>query len=126
MLINCKPGCSGKKVTTNGSLDIEQDEVICTFCEEIIPVSKFTKMTMKSQGDILKKDKRKPFQYSCLTCKKNVQTAVVNGNLVGLDCKKECKFNVSEFTIFAMSSLSNRISSEEVEKNSLDIPEDTE
>lgn len=126
MLINCKPGCSGKKVTTTGSLDIEQDEVICTFCEEIIPVSKFTKMTMKSQGDILKKDNRKPFRYNCLTCKKNVQTVVVNKNLVGLDCKKDCKFNVSEFTIFAMSSLDVRISSEEIEKDSSEILEDTE
>lgn len=126
MLINCKPGCSGKKITTNGSLDIEQDEVICTFCEEIIPVSKFTKMTMKSQGDVLKKDKRKPFQYNCLTCKKNVPTAVVDGKLIGLECKKDCEFNVSKFTMFAMSSLSDRISNEEADKNSLDIPEDTE
>ena len=105
MLINCKPGCSGKKVTTNGSLDIEQDEVICTTCDEIIPASRFIKVSMKNQGDVLRRDTRKPFQYNCLTCKKKVQTVAQGDKLVGIDCKKDCSFNVSKFTIHAMNNV---------------------
>lgn len=105
MLINCKPGCAGKKVTTNGSLDLEQDEIVCTFCDEIIPASRFIKVSMKNQGDIIRRDTRKPFQYNCLTCKKKVQTTTRDNKLVGIDCEKDCSFNVSKFTVHAMSNI---------------------
>lgn len=105
MLINCKPGCTGKRVTTNGSLDVEQDEVVCTTCNEIIPVSKFVKMSMKNQGDVIRKDNRKPFQYNCITCKKKVETVLNNGKLVGIDCQGSCQFNVSKFTLLAMKNI---------------------
>lgn len=108
MLINCKPGCAGKKVTTNGSLDVEQDEVVCTVCNEIIPVSRFTKNSMKSQGDIIRRDNRKSFQYNCLTCKKKVETEVDNGKLIGVDCQGSCQFNVSKFTLLAMENIAGK------------------
>jgi hypothetical protein len=125
MLLNCKPGCTGKKITTNGSLDLEQDEVICTICDEIIPVSKFTKMMMKNQKDILKKDSRKSFQYDCESCKKKVQVAVLDGKLFGMGCNKECKFNVSEFTIHAISSINSKANlKEDSPSNELEYSED--
>jgi hypothetical protein len=105
MLINCKPGCTGKKVTTEGSLDVEQDEVVCTFCNEIIPASKFTKMNMKRQGDVIKRDSRKSFQFDCITCKKKVQTISDGNKLTGINCTGSCQFNVSKFTVHAMNSV---------------------
>lgn len=102
MLINCKPGCSGKKATTTASLDVDQNEVICNYCGETIEVSSFVKTSMKQRGDIVKNDKRKSFQFDCSTCNKKVQTTVIGKDLKGVDCKDNCKFNVSKFTIFAM------------------------
>ena len=123
MLINCKPGCKGKKITTNGSLDVEQDEVICTYCNETIPASKFIKMSMKNQGDILRQDSRKSFQFNCLTCKKKVQTVSDGKVLKGIDCKGNCEFNVSKFTIHAMSSAIPKSTKEELGLGVEDIEE---
>lgn len=107
MLVNCKPGCAGKKTTTTGLLDVDTDEVICEFCGEELAVSSFVKRSMKYQGDILKKDKRKSFQFDCLTCNKNVQTEIKDDQLMGKECELgTCKFNVSKFTIHGMKSLS--------------------
>lgn len=112
MLVNCKPGCKGKKATTNASLDIESNQVFCDFCQEELQVSSFTKNSMKQQGHILKKDNRKPFQFQCLTCKKIVGTELVNEQLKGLNCEKACKFNVSKFAILAIKN-SQKIKIEE-------------
>lgn len=115
MLINCRPGCKNKKVTTNGSLDVEQDEVVCTYCNDVIPASKFIKMSLKNQGDILRQDNRKSFQFNCLTCKKKVQTVSDGNKLTGINCQGNCEFNVSKFTIHAMNSVVPKISIEESE-----------
>jgi DNA-directed RNA polymerase subunit RPC12/RpoP len=112
MLINCRPGCSGKKVTTEGKLDVEQDEVVCTYCNEVISASNFTKMSMKRQGDIIKRDSRKSFQFNCLTCKKKVETVSDGKKLTGLNCKNNCQFNVSKFTIHAMNSVAVKVESQ--------------
>jgi DNA-directed RNA polymerase subunit RPC12/RpoP len=106
MLVNCKPGCKGKKITTNASLDLEQDEAVCTACSEIIPVSKFVKMTMKHQGDVIKNDNRKSFQFSCLTCKKKVQTKLEGSKPKGINCSGDCQFNISKFILIAMQNVS--------------------
>jgi len=105
MLINCKPGCSGKKATTTASLSVENNEVVCDFCGENIEVSSFVKTSMKQRGDIVRKDNRKSFQYDCLTCEKKVETEVVGVKLMGCDCSGDCKFNVSKFTIHAMQKV---------------------
>jgi len=67
-------------------------------------VASFTKRTMKSNGDILKKD-AKAFYFDCLTCKKKVATSVVDGDLQGKNCEKDCKFNVSRFMINSMETV---------------------
>jgi hypothetical protein len=107
MLVNCKPGCIGKKITTNASLDVEQDEAVCTFCREVIPVSKFVKMTMKHQGDLIANNNKKSFQFNCLTCKKKVQTKLEGNKPIGLGCSGNCEFNISKFTLIAMQSVSS-------------------
>ena len=64
MLMNCKPGCSGKKVTTNASLNVNSDEVICDFCGISMEVSSFVKNSMKQRGDIVRTDERRDLSYS--------------------------------------------------------------
>lgn len=114
MLVNCKPGCTGKKITTNASLDVEQDEAVCTVCREVIPVSKFTKVTMKQQGDIFHNNSKKSFQFNCLTCKKKVQAHLEGSNPVGVGCSGGCEFNISKFILIAMSNVQK--TDEKVEK----------
>lgn len=107
MLINCKPGCVGKKITTTASLDVETNDVVCEFCGETLAVSSFVKTSMKQRGDIIRKDNRKSFQFDCQTCGTLVQTELNGTKLVGKNCKNGgCKFNVSNFTIHAMKNLS--------------------
>jgi len=102
MLINCNPGCAGKKSTTTASLDVSKDEVVCELCGECLKVSPFTKASMKSLGDIVRNNSKKSFKYECLICEKNVETKVVGSSLVGVDCEScDCKFNVSKFSIYA-------------------------
>ena len=124
MLVNCKPGCKGKKITTSASLDLEQDEAVCTVCYEIIPVSKFVKLTMRQQKDILNKSNRKSFEFSCLTCKKKTQTVLQDSKLVGVGCSGDCKFNVTKFTLIAMQNISSEQS--RVESKEEDQLEETE
>jgi hypothetical protein len=112
MLINCKPGCVGRKSTTTASLDVDLDEVVCESCGEHLEVSSFIKTSMKQRGDIVRTENRKSFQFDCLTCGKNVETEVIGVNLVGAGCKKECKFNVSKFTIHAMKKIDPGVRSE--------------
>lgn len=102
MLMNCKPGCAERKNTTDASLDISINEVVCNSCGEILPSTSFVKNTMKYQGDILRKDTRQSFQFDCSTCNKKVKTEIINDELKGISCQKDCQFNVSEFVIHAM------------------------
>lgn len=105
MLIRCHKGCAFKKGTTTGSVDVEQDIVICNYCGDSIDgISSFAKKSMIQAGNVVKNDKRKAFQFDCLTCEKTVETELVSGELRGCDCDKQCKFNVSSFTISAMES----------------------
>ena len=105
MLINCKPGCARKKTTTTASLDVAIDEVVCDFCGEYLEVSSFVKNSMKQQGDIVRTENRKSFQFDCQTCNKNIETEVLGVKLKGVGCDKDCSFNVSKFTIHAMKQV---------------------
>lgn len=104
MIFNCNPGCSGKRGTTSGLVDSEQDAVVCEYCGEILAVSSFTKNVMKGQGKIKKKTP-KSFQFNCETCHQSIETTVQGNKLVGKECTGECKFNVSNFIILAMKNI---------------------
>ena len=116
MLVNCKPGCIGKKVTTNAALDVDSNEVICDFCGESLAVSSFVKNSMKQRGDIIRTDNRKSFQFECTQCNKKVQTKIVGDDLAGIDCDGDCMINVSKFTIHAMKSIRDK----KVKRESID------
>lgn len=105
MLLRCNPGCKLSDGTTEGALDPDTDEVICKKCgDELLQVASFTKRSMKSSGDILKKT-AKAFLFNCTSCKRKVETSVVDGELRGKDCEKDCKFNVSRFMINSMENV---------------------
>lgn len=107
MLVNCKPGCTGKKVTTEAALDLEQDEALCTTCREVIPVSKFVKLTMRQQGKIINNNSKKSFQFNCITCKKKVPAKLEASKPVGIGCTSgTCEFNISKFILIAMQNVS--------------------
>lgn len=108
MLIGCRKGCK-KRVETTAKLDPISDEAICDFCEEIIPVSKFTKNLLKNNKLIINKDKNKPFRYKCETCKTIVSAEIKNDKMCGEGCQKDCKFNVS---VFVRNSLLYKVKDE--------------
>jgi hypothetical protein len=111
MLVSCKGGCKGKKGTTNAVLDVETNTAVCDFCDEEIPLSSFIKNSMKQRGEILRKDKRKSFQFKCDTCQCTVETIIRDDKLTGIDCSKDCQFNVSEYTLYAMKDVIKRVDS---------------
>lgn len=104
MLVRCNQSCKLKDGSTTGSLDVESDEVICDYCDEVLEgISSFAKRMMQSNGDIVRRSKKKAFQFSCETCNKEVETILKNDEVVGSNCiKGECKFNISSFAIHAM------------------------
>lgn len=105
MLLRCNPKCKMSDGTTEGLLDPDSNEVVCTECGDLLKnVSEFTKRSMKSQGKILKKAK-KAFVFNCKTCEKDVETVIHNNNLKGSGCNKECGFSVSKFMINSMKNV---------------------
>ncbi len=106
MLIRCNRGCTEKNGTTTGSVDLDSNDVVCDYCGDVVDgISSFAKQSMISAGDVVKHDKRKAFQFDCVTCKKTVNATLVADELKGVDCDGECKFNVSSFAINAMKSV---------------------
>lgn len=100
MIFACKKGCGNSTPTTEGKLDLESNEVICTVCGLTLDsISKFTKTSMRLTKDVIKKPK-KAFMFNCLTCKRDVQAEVGEDMVVvGKDCPNEkagCKINISK------------------------------
>ncbi len=95
---------------TTALLDVDSNEAVCDYCSESIDnISVFAKNSMKSQGEVVKKNKKKPFAYKCLTCG-DVKSICLNKNdkIIGEGCKKDCKFEVNKFVIGALKT-ANRI-----------------
>ena len=106
MLIRCNRGCTKQNGTTTGCVDLDTNDVVCDYCGDTIDgISSFAKQSMISAGKVVKNDKRKAFQFDCLTCQKTVDAVLAAGELRGEGCDGECKFNVSSFAINAMKSL---------------------
>lgn len=104
MLVNCKQGCKNKRISTTVSLDLENDEAICDYCGDSIEISPFSKAVLKRNGKVLRKSRKGSFQYGCTTCKETISTEVVNGELRGVGCSGECKFDISRFTLHAIKT----------------------
>lgn len=94
---------------TNGVLNVETNEVMCTECgENISNISEFTKLSMKSIGDIYRPRKKKAFVFKCLTCKDDVEAVMKDGVVVGKGCSQEkgkCQINITEHMVVALGSV---------------------
>jgi len=102
MLLNCKPKCTLQDGRTTGSLNTETNEVVCDYCSDIIPnISPFTKQSMRSTGDIVRKVKAdKAFMFECESCKKPVETEVRDDKVFGVECGHQ--LNVPRIVIHGM------------------------
>ena len=109
MLVSCKVGCVKNNGTTDASLDISSDNVICNVCGDTLDhISKFSKISMKNNGDVIKSPQR-AFMFQCESCDKYVESEVLNHRVVGKSCKskKSCMINVSKPMIVAMEVCSD-------------------
>ena len=106
MIIRCNPKCKYSDGFTYGSLDVDADEVLCNECGEIITeVSSYTKLAMKTTGNIIRSKKQKAFIFPCLTCEESVEAEFVSGILVGKGCSNNqegCKINTTEHMVKAI------------------------
>ena len=106
MIVRCNPKCKYSDGFTDASLDVDSDEVMCNECGEVIGgVSSYSKLSMKTNGDIIRSKNRKAFMFPCLTCDDNVEAHFVNGILVGKGCsmsQEGCKINVTEHMVKAI------------------------
>jgi hypothetical protein len=106
MLVRCNPRCKESNGQTDCSLDVETNNAICNTCGDVLPdISEFSKLSMKTTGDIIRNTKSKAFTFPCNTCDKQIQAVLVNGVLVGKNCPNEqkgCLINVTEPMIAAI------------------------
>lgn len=101
MIIRCNQGCKLSDGVTDGSLNIETNDVVCNTCGEVINgISEFAKISMKNIGDIKRINKKKAFVFPCKTCNKSVETEVITGKVIGKGCKDgKCLINITEFMV---------------------------
>ena len=107
MLISCNPRCKKSDGRTDGSLDIDRNEVVCKICgEDVLGISSFTKQSMKQNKDVITPAK-KAFMFDCKNCHKKGETVVVNGVPYGKDCStKNCTIIISDIMASAMEKIS--------------------
>tara|TARA_A200000159_G_C7334465_1_gene344450 strand:- start:176 stop:520 length:345 start_codon:yes stop_codon:yes gene_type:complete len=86
--------------TTDASLNVDTNEAICNECGECIShVSEYSKLSMKTNGDILRSKKRKAFVFQCGSCDKHVEAVFKNSILVGKECSNDgigCKIDITD------------------------------
>lgn len=107
MLTSCHPKCKLKS-TTDASLDIEKDQVVCNYCGDALEhLSSYAKKSLKINGDIVKKKKGLAYSFKCLACKSDKQVSVVNDKICGRDClvTDNCNFNLSDYMIRTIKSI---------------------
>jgi len=111
MLVSCNPRCKKSDGRTEGSLDVDRNEVVCKLCgDDISGISSFTKQSMKQNKDVVTAAK-KAFMFNCKNCHKKVETVVVNGVAYGKDCQtKNCTIVISEIMANAMEKISPTLS----------------
>jgi hypothetical protein len=116
MLISCNPRCKKSDGRTDGSLDVDRNEVVCKICgEDVLGISSFTKQSMKQNKDVITPAK-KAFMFDCKNCHKKVETVVINGVPYGKDCStKNCTINISEMMASAMEKISPTLKKLEAE-----------
>lgn len=99
MLVKCNPLCKLSDGTTDASLNVDTNEAVCNQCGDIVGhVSKYSKISMKTNGDILRSRNRKAFVFQCEGCDKHVETTFQGSMLVGKGCEntESCKINITK------------------------------
>lgn len=99
MLVRCNLNCK-LDVTTDALLDPETDDAICSRCGDILDgVSSYAKKAMKSNGDILRKNKSKSFTFDCTFCNKSKKCISNGSKIVGVGCENQdsCDFAISGY-----------------------------
>jgi hypothetical protein len=118
MIVRCNQKCRYSDGFTDGSLDVDTDDVMCNECGEVLSeVSSYTKLAMKANGDVIRSKKKKAFMFPCNTCEKSVETQFVNGVLVGKVCdndQKGCQINVTQHMIKAIEETQKTLEKAEV------------
>jgi len=101
MILRCNQGCRLSDGTTDGSLNMETNEVVCNSCgDSLNGISEFAKISMKNIGDIKRVNKKKAFIFPCKTCNKSVETEILDGKVIGKGCKDgSCMINITEFMV---------------------------
>jgi len=111
MLVQCNVKC---QTTVDASLDIDTNEVICGDCGSTLSdVSKYTKLSMKTNGDILRSKNKKAFVFYCKTHDDHVETAFVQSKLIGKTCPEDgrsCKINETEHMVRAIEETGKYLS----------------
>jgi len=106
MIVRCNPKCRNSDGFTDGSLDVDTDEVMCNECGEVLKgISPYAKLSMKTIGGIIRSKKKKAFMFPCKTCDEHVEAQFVNGVLVGKSCTNNqdgCKINITEHMVKAI------------------------
>jgi len=119
MIIRCNPKCKKSDGFTDGSLDVDTNDVICGECGDVVQtVSSYAKISMKANGDIIRTKKKKAFVFPCNTCEDDVETQFVKGILVGKECpndQKGCKINITQHMVVAIEETQRVL--EKVESN---------
>jgi len=101
MLLRCNQGCKLSDGNTEGSLDLETNNVVCNLCgDNLKNVSDFAKLSMKNIGDVKRKNNKKAFVFGCNTCNKKVETEVVSGKVCGKLCASgNCQIDITSFMV---------------------------
>ena len=116
MLVRCNLKCKNKDCknrggTTNALYDPELEEAVCEeYGEVLIDVTDYGKRTMKSLGDIIKRERKKAFEFKCEHCGDRVSVVVdKDGNVIGAGCKdnENCKFNITNTMINTIKTMQN-------------------
>lgn len=96
MLVNCNIKCH---TTVDARLNVDTNDVICGECGCVLDgVSEYSKLSMKTNGDVLRSKNRKAFVFPCKTCDKQVEASFKGSVLVGKACDQEgtpCKINIT-------------------------------
>ncbi len=92
MLVTCdNKGCLQQ---SNVKLNIETDEVLCGECGDAISnVTQFIKNTLKQQGQILRNELKKSFQFDCPTCESRQSVKLVDNVIACVSCSKPMELN---------------------------------
>lgn len=107
MIIKCNLKCRESDGFTDGSLDISSNDVVCNNCGEVLSeVSSYAKLSMKTNGDIVRNKNKRAFMFPCNSCERPMEAEVKAGVIIGKDCPNDgvgCKINITEHMASAIA-----------------------